>query len=163
MKRIINAIRGWASVFDRNPRTGARLSPPDPITPESVQERVKHVAPLMNMWGRHIRWMQWEPDSRGLRHCWGHYPSSRLKVGDWIVQEMVGGRMGILEIVELEWKSDPDDMFFGYARDVGFLPEGIDVDSLGRPKAPSPSDASMLRVDPEAVTSHLVRSKLLGG
>jgi hypothetical protein len=163
MKRIIDTLRGWASALDRNPRTGARLSPPDPITPETVRERVKHVAPLMNMWGRHLRWMEWAPDHRGLRHFYGHFPNRGLRVGDWVVQEMATGQFGILEIVEMEWKRDPDDMFFGYAKDVGFLPEGMKPDELCRPKAPSPSDASMLRVDPEAVTSHLVRSKLLGG
>jgi hypothetical protein len=163
MKAIINAARDWVSAFRRNPEASKVLQPSAPLNAETATAKVRHVAPLMNWWGHSLQWMRWEPDNRGLRQFYGHFPNRGLSVGDWVVQEMSTGRWGVLEIVEIEWKTDPEDMFFGYAMDVGFLPDGVDPKNLCRPKAPSPSDPDMLRLEPDAVTSRYLMEKHIGG
>lgn len=97
---------------------------PEEVTQESISRRLVHFT-KENGWGDAIRFMEWEPDQNGHRRIYGH--KGRIEVGDWFAQEMKSGRIGILEIVELEWKSDPPDMFFGKACDVGFLPDGIEL------------------------------------
>lgn len=143
--RIINAVRGWVASALRNPRDGGTLPAPPAITVELVQERVKHHAPRMNMWGHHIRWVDWVPDDKGLRHFYGHMPRGSIKVGDWFAQDLTSNKVGILEIVSMDWQGDPIDMFFGTAMDVGFLPEGIVASELCLPPIPSPSDPRMTR------------------
>lgn len=94
---------------------------PEEVTQDSMARRLVH-STINNGWGNAIQFMSWEPDATGHRKIYGH--KSHLEVGDWFAVELKSGKIGVLEVRELEWESDPPDMFFGKACDVGFIPEG---------------------------------------
>lgn len=89
------------------------------ITREAMQKKVTHYD-KDNRWGNSLEFFRWEVDDEGLRRISGHKRQSLFSVGDWIAMEMESGRVGVFEVVELDWMRDPIDMFFGKVKDVGY-------------------------------------------
>lgn len=73
-------------------------------------------------WGNHISWLNDGVADRvglddgtvgqGHRKVYGH-KSFKPRLGDLLTCQMQSGRIGIFKFVEIEYLTDPDDMFFG--------------------------------------------------
>lgn len=89
-----------------------------------------HTIPHDNFWGHHIEWTDFDK-----RSIWGHFDNARgvkafvltdapmppsLEVGSVIRGEMQSGRMALFRVTELDWQSNPHDMFFGKVEDIGY-------------------------------------------
>lgn len=99
----------------------APVETPDPI----------HTMPDDNRWGHHIAWTNFDQ-----RTIWGHFdnyrgmaafvygatdhPSRLLAVGETIRVKMASGRAALFRVTELDWQSNPPDMFFGKVEDIGY-------------------------------------------
>lgn len=67
-------------------------------------------------WGNTIAFYNWE-----TRRIFGW--KRGLKVGDKLISKMQSGKTAEFEIIEIEYKRDPSDMFFGYVSDIGYINE----------------------------------------
>lgn len=63
--------------------------------------------------GTPIYWFNY--DNR--RIC-GH--AGRPRVGDVVTAKMSSGKIGVYEIIKVDWCSDPSNMYFADVRDVGY-------------------------------------------
>ena len=52
----------------------------------------------------------------------GHVGQPR--VGDVFTTKMVGGKIGVFEVVDVRWCGDPANMYFADVRDVGYWETG---------------------------------------
>lgn len=60
-------------------------------------------------WGDHIEWMKCGDSVAGHKH-------TRPRKGDVLVCEMISGRIGRYVFIDVEYCSDPTDMFFALVR-----------------------------------------------
>lgn len=66
-------------------------------------------------WGDSIDW--WDYDKRRIV---GHV-TPMIQVGDIVHCKMKSGRIGCYEVVSVDRKYDPPDMFFGTVEDRGYV------------------------------------------
>ena len=66
-------------------------------------------------WGNSINFFDWD-----TRRISGHTPF-KIKIGDEIRQKMVSGKIGRFKVINIDYKLDPSDMFFGTVEDLDYL------------------------------------------
>jgi hypothetical protein len=97
-------------------------SKPEPWNPRWVWNMWEHQS-----WGKSIQWADFDK-----RRIYGHYDMvcfttaspkrpGRLRAGDELRARMESGKVARFKIVELEYKNDPPDRFFGTVEDIGYL------------------------------------------
>lgn len=59
----------------------------------------------------------WWPSYEAMRVC-GHVGQPRI--GDVITTKMKSGKIGVFEIVKVEWCNDPRNMYFADVKPVGY-------------------------------------------
>ncbi len=77
-------------------------------------------------WGNSIEWSDF--DKRTIRGwykgiAFGNPQMYKLKIGDEVRDRMQSGKIACFLIVEIQYKSDPDDLFFGKVQDINYLEE----------------------------------------
>ena len=68
-------------------------------------------------WGDSIHWTNWE---KRRVHGWSN---PRPRVGDHLEYKMASGRTAVFRFEAVELCSDPADMFFATAEDIGYKDE----------------------------------------
>ena len=78
--------------------------------------------------GKPLAWNLWEHSGWGNNIDWSDFAIRRLyglcygvRKGDYIRCEMESGDIASFKIVNIEYKSDPRDMFFATVKDVGYV------------------------------------------
>lgn len=66
-------------------------------------------------WGDAIHLDSWEKYPK----MHGHIINPRVSLGDIIVTQLTCGGLAWLKVIELEYKHDPNDMFFGKLKVIG--------------------------------------------
>ncbi len=66
-------------------------------------------------WGNSMFFMDWDK-----RRISGHM-TPRPAIGDIVLSKMQSGKVARFELVEIELKRDPPDMFFATVKDLGYL------------------------------------------
>jgi hypothetical protein len=73
-------------------------------------------------WGSHVDWISKVPEQRSdgrYMRCWGHH-SPRPRIGDILASRMQSGKVGRWVFTEVDYESDPNDMFFAWVRFVDY-------------------------------------------
>lgn len=65
-------------------------------------------------WGNAVNWHNIEQ-----RKVVG-WKTPRPTIGDLLLSEMRSGKTGIFKFVDVEYESDPNDMFWGTVEDLGY-------------------------------------------
>lgn len=89
--------------------------------PEALTPQPRRFA-LGGFWGSHIEWITKVPEERDdgrYMRCWGHH-APRPRIADILTSKMESGKVGEWEFTEVDYERDPDDMFFGWVRFVGY-------------------------------------------
>lgn len=68
-------------------------------------------------WGNSIKWFDWDK-----RQIVGWKPT-RPRKGDFINAKLASGKIAYFEIIKVDLKSDPNDMFFADVKDFGYEDE----------------------------------------
>lgn len=76
----------------------------------SIIDKIRQVFKV----GPSIYWMNFDK-----RIICGHV--GRPKIGDVITTKMQSGKIGVFEIIKVEWCTDPNNMYFADVKDVGYL------------------------------------------
>lgn len=69
-----------------------------------------------NGWGNSINWRNYDE-----RNLFGFIKNPKVKIGDEFRDKMESGKVMRFEVIELDYKSNPTDMFFATVKDVGYL------------------------------------------
>lgn len=73
-------------------------------------------------WGNNIEFFpSWKADSDEQKVC--GWKSNRPKVGDRLTVKMQSGKTLVFEFYDVEYMSDPPDMFFGKVKSLGYEDE----------------------------------------
>jgi len=67
-------------------------------------------------WGNRISWIDY--DCRKLVGCIRH---PRVAMGDEIACEMQNERIALFRIIQVEYHTNPPDLFFAAVQDVGYI------------------------------------------
>jgi hypothetical protein len=69
-----------------------------------------------NIWGNSIQWRDYEN-----RNLYGFIKNPKVKFGDEFRDKMESGKVMRFEVIELDYKYNPTDMFFATVKDIGYL------------------------------------------
>jgi hypothetical protein len=81
---------------------------------------ISHFCPKDNFWGNHISWSEYSTLS-----FYGH--KNVLKVNDVFAQKMNSNEYCVFQILKIGYSRDPSDMFFGNAKNLGYISDFPDL------------------------------------
>ena len=89
--------------------------PERPEASEVTKDDLIGIFPKDSTWGNRLTMRDWEE-----RKVDGHI-SPRVSDGDLFGYQMESGKVGVLQLINVDNCLDPRDQFFAEARDVGYL------------------------------------------
>jgi hypothetical protein len=91
----------------------------EPDYPQDFRDKKGKIFEIGGGWGNSIQWSSFGTGAQGTKvHGW---KSRRPEVGDWLVSDMQSGEKGVFRFMEMDYKTDPRDMFFATVKGVDYL------------------------------------------